>query len=318
MRVVFLGTPVFAVPSLRALLQSRCKVCAVFTQPDRPSGRGHRPQPPPVKVLASENNIPIYQPEKIRSEENRAIFEQLQPDFIAVAAFGQLLPPWLLRAASIATVNVHASLLPRYRGAAPIVWALLNGDTVSGITTMLMDEHLDTGPILLKAELPLTDTITAGELESKLAEIGASLLIKTLDGLRSGTIHPVPQEDTQATFAPRIKKEMARIAWEKRARDIHNMVRAFNPWPLAFSDSRNQRVQILRSFPETGGAWQSTPGTFLGFTRDGIRVQCGAGTVLELLQIQPASKHPITGREFSIGARLKPNELIFGASGPGS
>jgi methionyl-tRNA formyltransferase len=183
---------------------------------------------------------------------------------------------------------------------------------------MLMDEHLDTGPVLLRTELPLPDTITAGELEPKLAEIGASLLIKTLDGLRSGTIHPVPQDGTQATFAPRIKKETARIAWEKSARDIHNMVRAFNPWPLAFSDSRNQRIQILRSFPESAGAEQSAPGRFLGFTRDGIRVQCGAGTVLELLQVQPASKRPVTGREFGIGARLKPNETVFGTSGPGS
>jgi len=312
MRVVFLGTPGFALPSLRTLLKSRYEVAAVFTQPDRPSGRGQRLQPPPVKLLALENNIPVYQPEKIRDEENRAIFEQLRTDFIAVAAFGQILPAWLLRAAGVATVNVHASLLPRYRGAAPIIWALLNGDTVAGVTTMLMDEHLDTGPILLKSELPLSDTTTAGELECRLADAGAGLLIETLDGLRSGTVHPVPQDDTQATLAPRIKKEMARINWTKNARDVHNMVRAFNPWPLAFSDLYDQRFQILGSFPEAGCAGQSIPGTFLGFAQDGIRVQCGGGTVLDLLQVQPTSKRPVTGREFAIGARLKPNEVIFG------
>lgn len=315
MRVVFLGTPGFAVPSLRALLQSPYEVCAVFTQPDRPSGRGHRLQPPPIKIFASENNIPVFQPEKIRNEENRALFEQLRPDFIAVAAFGQILPRWLLRAASIAPVNVHASLLPRYRGAAPVVWAILNGDAVSGITTMLMDEHLDTGPMLLRTEIPVADTMTAGELESKLAECGASLLLETLDGLRSGAVRPVPQDDAQATLAPRITKEMAHIVWEKNAADIHNMVRAFNPWPVAFSNLHDQRIQVLRSWPESAAVGQCTPGAFLGFTREGIRVQCGAGTVLEILQVQLPSKRPVSGREFGIGARLRPDEVIFRTSG---
>lgn len=314
MRVVFLGTPGFALSSLRALIENQYEVAAVFTQPDRPSGRGQHLQPPPVKLLALEHNVPVYQPERIRSEENRAVFEKLRPDFIAVAAFGQILPAWLLQAAAVATVNVHASLLPRYRGAAPVIWALLNGDTVTGVTTMLMDEHLDTGPILLKSEVPLSDTITAGELESRLAESGARLLIETLDRLRSGTLRPEPQDDTQATLAPRIKKEMARIDWSKSARDIHNMVRAFNPWPLAFSEFNNQRIQIVRSLPEAGGAGRSMRGTFLGATRDGMRVQCGNGTVLELIQVQPASKRPVTGREFAIGARLTPNEVVFGTS----
>jgi len=312
MRVVFLGTPGFARSSLHALIESQYEVAAVFTQPDRPSGRGQHLQPPPVKLLALEHNISVYQPEKIRSEENRAVFEKLRPDFIAVAAFGQILPAWLLQAASIATVNVHASLLPHYRGAAPIIWALLNGDAVSGVTTMLMDEHLDTGPVLLKSEVPLTDTITAGELEPVLAERGARLLIETLARLQSGTLCPEPQDDTQATFAPRIKKEMAQIDWSKSAREIHNLIRAFNPWPLAFSDFNNQRVQILGSQPEPGATGRSAPGTFLGVTKDGLRVQCGNGTTLELLQLQPASKRAVSGREFAIGARLKANEFVFG------
>ncbi len=313
MRVVFLGTPGFAVSSLRALLQSHYEVCAVFTQPNRPYGRGHRLKPPPVKVLAIENNIPVYQPHRIRGEENQAIFEQLRPDFIAVAAFGQILPSWLLRAASTAPVNVHASLLPRYRGAAPIIWAILNGDSVSGITTMLMDEHLDTGPILLRKEMPVPDTVTAGELESRLAECGASLLIETLDGLRLGTIHPVPQDDAKATLAPRITKDMADIPWQKGAREIHNMIRAFNPWPVAFTEFRGQRVQILRSRLAGGAAEQAMPGTLIGLTREGIRVQCGEGTVLEILEVQLPSKRPVSGREFCTGARLRTDELIFGA-----
>jgi len=310
MRVVFLGTPSFAVPTLRALLHSPYDVCAVFTQPDRPSGRGQRLHPPPVKVLANQYSIPVFQPPKIRTEDNRPVLKGMKPEFIVVAAFGQILPRWLLDTAGVAPVNVHPSLLPKYRGAAPVVWPILNGDEVSGVTTMLMDERLDTGPILLREEMPISDAATAGELEAALAEAGAGLLLRTLDGLLSGSVQPVPQEDSQASLAPRINKEMARVDWRRSAREIHNMVRAFNPWPLAFSEFRNERVQILRS-AAAGGMGNADPGVFLGFSRDGMMILCGSATVLEVLQVKPASRQAVSGREFGVGARLKPNEPVF-------
>jgi methionyl-tRNA formyltransferase len=318
MRVVFLGTPEFAVPSLRALIESSYQVSAVFTQPDRPSGRGQQPHPPPIKLAALASGIPVYQPEKVRSEEHRRLLEKLLPDFIVVVAYGQILPGWLLKAARVAPVNVHASLLPKYRGAAPVVWALLKGEVITGVTTMLMDEHLDTGPILLKRELEIPPAMTAGELADRLSHLGADLLIPTLDGLSSGAIRPVAQDDAQASWAPRIAKEQARISWEAKAIEIHNMIRAFHPRPLAYAEHRGRRVQILRS--RTVGAHDSKghlPGTFLGKTDLGMLVQCGWDTVLEVLELQTESRRPISGREFANGARLSGAMLLFSPQLPG-
>lgn len=312
MRVVFLGTPEFAVPSLLALLKSAYEVCAVFTQPDRPTGRGQRVQPPPVKVCAQEAGIPVFQPERIRSDENRALFNSFKADFIVVVAYGQILPTWLLKSARVAPVNVHGSLLPRYRGAAPIVWAILNGESVTGVTTMWMDEHLDTGDILLARQVPVDDMATAGELASELARVGAGLLIPTLDGLRSGSIVPAPQDSRLASYAPLINKEMARISWVQRARDIHNRIRAFNPWPIAYAEFQGQRLMIHRSLLEkTGDATEHAPGTYLGCSGDGLRIQCAEGTVLQLLDLQVAGRRRVSGREFANGARLRIHVQLF-------
>jgi len=312
MRVVFLGTPDFAVPSLRALIDSGNQVVAVFTQPDRPSGRGNKPHPSAIKLLALSERIPVYQPEKVRGEEHCSLFEQLRPDFIVVVAYGQILPGWLLGAARIAPVNVHASLLPKYRGAAPIVWALLNGESVTGVTTMLMDEHLDTGPLLLRREMPITEFTTAGELATQLSHAGAEMLIPTLNGLRDGTLKPIAQDDAQASWAPRITKEQARISWEGSAERIHNMVRAFNPWPLAFTDYQGRRLQIQSSRTvKDAGSQARRPGTFLGKTETGMLVQCGKDTVLELLEVQIQSRRPTSGREFANGARLLADTPLF-------
>lgn len=312
MRVVFLGTPEFAVPSLRALLESRRDVVAVFTQPDRPAGRGQKLQPPPVKVFAAAAGITVWQPEKIRSPEHRSLLESYQPDVIVVAAYGQLLPAWLLQLPPMGCVNVHGSLLPRYRGAAPVAWAILNGDATTGITTMLMDEHLDTGPMLLKKEIEIGMTTTAGELAARLAEVGAQLLIPTLDGLASGVLTPVPQDNASACLAPRISKEMGRVQWNRSALGIHNQIRGLNPWPLAYSDSRGQRVQILCSVPPAPVAGPHLDvGTFLGATDRGMKVVCGEGSVLELTEVQPAGKRRVSGREFANGARLKPGDRPF-------
>jgi methionyl-tRNA formyltransferase len=312
MRVVFLGTPTFAVPAFQILLKHSYEICGVFTQPDRPVGRGHKLQPGPIKLLAEEYGIPVHQPARIRNEENRAIFDSLRPDFLVVAAYGQILPDWILKSARIAPVNVHASLLPRYRGAAPIAWAVLNGDTVTGATIMMMAEGLDCGAICMQQEIPIAPNQTAGELSTEVAEIGASLLIKALDGLQRGILIPVAQDEGQVCWAPRITKEMSAIDWHKQALEIHNQVRGLNPWPVAQTGFRGDTLRIWKSLADFPSADNSLkPGTFLSHTKDGIRVQCGKGSVLELLEVQLPGKAKISGRAFANGARLDLGELIF-------
>jgi methionyl-tRNA formyltransferase len=317
MRVVFMGTPEFAVASLRALLRSSYEVAAVFTQPDRPAGRGKHLHPSPVKRLALEAGIPVHQPEKIRLEVNRDDLERLAPDFVVVVAYGQILPGWLLRIARIAPVNVHGSLLPKYRGAAPIAWAILNGETVTGITTMLMDEGMDTGPMLLKRELPIDGTATTGELTIEMAAAGAELLIPTLDGLAAGSLKPVLQDPAQATVAPRIHKEMGRVDWNMDAHAIHNRIRALNPWPLAFTLFRGHKLQILRSVPSTPDSKspERRGGELLGLTARGMLVSCGGQTRIEVLEVQMESRKRIGARDFALGARLRAGDVLSTPAG---
>jgi methionyl-tRNA formyltransferase len=312
MRIVFLGTPDFAVPALQSLLDHSYEICCVFTQPDRPSGRGQKPQPSPVKTIAREKGIALFQPEKIRNEENRAILNEIRPDFVVTAAYGQILPGWLLQSARLAPVNIHASLLPRYRGAAPIPWAILNGEGITGVTTMMMQETLDSGPILLQQEAEIALEKTAGELTAELSIIGADLLIRTLDGLEKGAINPIIQDEGLVSWAPGITKEMAQISWSRPALEIHNRIRAMNPWPVAYTDFQSKRLQIWRSFPESKFSdAQVRPGTLLGFSEEGIRVQCGDGTVLNVLQLQVPGKSRVSGREFANGARLRVGDVLF-------
>jgi methionyl-tRNA formyltransferase len=311
MRVVFLGTPEFAVPALRMLLDNAYEVCAVFTQPDRPSGRGHRLHPGPVKALAQSRGIRVFQPERIRNEVNRPILEGLRPDFIVVAAYGQILPGWLLQSARIAPINIHGSLLPRYRGAAPIPWAILNGDKVTGVTTMVIRENLDSGPILLQQEIPIPLIMTAGELMKEISTAGADLLKRTLEGFQKNTLTPIQQDENLVTWAPRLTKEMAQISWKNPALQIHNQVRAMNPWPVAYADFQGEHLRIWRSLPEESPSDSGTdPGAFLGYSGDSIRVQCGEGAVLKLLEVQLPAKIKVSGREFASGARLCPGQLI--------
>jgi methionyl-tRNA formyltransferase len=309
MRVVFLGTPEFAVPALRKLLESSYEVCGVFTQPDRPAGRGHKLQPTPVKTLAEMQGIPVFQPAKIRLEENRSIFQKLHPDFIVVVAYGQILPGWLLQSARIAPINIHASLLPRYRGAAPIAWAIIKGETATGVSTTVMQEKLDAGPVLLQREIPIPLTMTAGELSDELAEMGAGLLIRTLDLMQQNGVSAVQQDESLVTWAPRITKDISRISWEKRASELHDLIRGLNPWPVANAQFRGERLQIWRSYP---GSYepQGAPGTYLGLSEDGIRVQCGEGTVLNLMEVQLPGKTRITGKQFTSGAHLRVGDIL--------
>lgn len=312
MRVVFLGTPEIAVPPLQYLLNHSYDVVAVFTQPDRPSGRGHKLKPCPVKVFAETNGIPVLQPEKIIGEENRKIINDLHPDFLVVAAFGQILPSWFLEAARLAPLNIHFSLLPKYRGAAPIAHSILNGDSIAGVTIMIMQEALDAGPILTQRDVPVSDTVTRGDLEIELSAIGAELLIETMGRYLAGSIQPVPQDESQVSWAPAISKNSARIEWGENARRIHNRVRAMNPWPGAYTFFREEQVRIWCSKVETddfdsGGV----SGTFLGISKRGIRVLCGEGSVLEITELQKPSRKRISGREFATGAHLSPNDPIF-------
>jgi methionyl-tRNA formyltransferase len=312
MRVVFLGTPKFAVPAFRMLLKHAYEICSVFTQPDRPSGRGQKLQAGPVKTLAVEEGIPVFQPARIRNEENRAIFEELRPDFIVVVAYGQILPGWLLRSARIAPINIHGSLLPRYRGAAPIAWAIIHGEKSTGVTTMMMEEELDSGPILMQKEVPIPIDKTAGELTEELSVIGAELLIKTLEALQTSVVTPIAQDANKVSWAPIIKKEMSRISWHKRAPEVHNQVRGMNPWPVARANFRGEPLRIWGSFlfDKTDDS-AKMPGTLLGHTEKGILIQCGEGTMLEVLEVQMPDKAKVTGREFANGARLHAGELIF-------
>jgi methionyl-tRNA formyltransferase len=294
------------------LMEYSYEICGVFTQPDKPSGRGRKLQPGPIKVLAQEHGIPVFQPARLRDQENRQIIEDLQPDFIVVAAYGQILPGWMLRAARIAPVNIHASLLPRYRGAAPIAWPILKGENATGVTIMLVHDDLDAGAILMQQEVPIAIHTTTGELTAELSEIGARLLMRTLEGLQKGTIRPIPQDADKVTWAPRITKEMAQISWHKQALDIHNQIRGMNPWPVSYADFHGEHLRIWRSVPPPRAtSADEAPGTFLGHSRDGIYVQCGQGTVLEILEVQLPAKGRVTGREFTNGARLTPGEVIF-------
>jgi methionyl-tRNA formyltransferase len=269
-------------------------------------------QASPIKVLATENGIQVYQPGRIRNDEYRAVFEKLQPDFIVTAAYGQILPGWLLQSARLAIVNIHASLLPRYRGASPIARAILNGDEFTGITIMMMEESLDSGPILLQQTVPISLTITTGELTAELSLIGADLLIQTLTGLVSGTIQPTRQDESRVSWASRITKEMAPISWSRHSLAIHNQIRALNPWPVASTRFREEPLLLWRSLPgKKPGSSRHQPGTFSGPSDTGIYIECGEGSILEVLEVQRPGKSRVSGRDFANGARLHAGELIF-------
>jgi methionyl-tRNA formyltransferase len=244
MKLVFMGTPDFAVPSLQALQEAGHQIAGVFTQPDRPAGRGKKMMPSPVKVLAEKLNLPVFQPLKIKTPEAIDSIRKLEPECIVVVAYGQILSPEILNLPPYGCINVHASLLPSYRGAAPIHWAVLNGEQKTGVTTMLMDEGLDTGDMLLAAEYPISSTATTGEVHDALARLGAEVLLKTLRGLQDGTLKPVPQPQ-EFTYAPPLKREHERIDWSHSALAIHNQIRGLNPWPGAYTTFRGRASQNL-------------------------------------------------------------------------
>lgn len=317
MRVVFLGTPQFAVLSLQALLEKGCHVAGVITQPDRPSGRGQKPVASPVKLLADRSDIPVFQPLSLRDNpEGLRFLCERQPDLAVVVAFGQILPPEFFDFPPLGTLNVHASLLPRYRGAAPVAHALIDGEQVTGVTIMKINEGMDRGDILTQAEVPINDNVTAGELEDLLARKGAELLVQTLPGYASGQIRPYPQNDKEASYAPRFKKDDGRLDWSHRADEIHNKIRGLNPRPVSFAVFRGQKVKIWRSEktsqgPPAESPHSSCPGKVVAKNRAGIRVQCGGESFLTLKELQLPDRNRLAAWDFANGVDLKVGE-IFG------
>ncbi len=308
MRLVFLGTPAFAVPSLEALLDAGHEVAAVYTQPDRPKGRGQQLAAPPVKECALRRGAgPIHQPERVRRPEVVEQLRALAPEAMVVVGYGQIIPQSIIDIPPLGIINVHASLLPRYRGAAPIQWAIANGETVTGVTTMRINAGLDTGDMLLKASTEIGPEENALELGARLSVTGAKLLIRTLDGLRDGTITPEPQNDAEASLAPILKREDGLIDWSRTPAEIHNRARGFLPWPGAWTQFRGARFNIWRcavADTRAGGA----PGALRA---DGRRLYaaCGGGT-LELLEVQVEGRPRMPAAAFLNGVRLTGEERL--------
>lgn len=309
MDLAFCGTPQFAVPTLEGLVKAGHDVRMVVTQPDRPRGRGMEVAPSPVKESALRLGIPILQPAQIKNNpEFRQQLEALAPAAIIVVGYGRIIPQWMLDLPQHGNLNLHASLLPKYRGAAPIQWAIANGETLTGVTTMKIDAGLDTGAILLQREVPIGFEDTADTLSPKLAAIGAELMIETLRGVERGESRPVPQESTKATLAPILKKEDGRIDFTGSAIAIYNRLRGFQPWPGAYTSFRGRQLQVHRTLPSTEQA-QLSPAEI---SADGNRLLagCGGGTVLELLEVQPEGKRRMPVRDFINGAHPAPGEKL--------
>jgi len=303
--LVFCGTPQFAVPTLEKLVQAGFKVQLVLTQPDRPKGRGLGLVSSPIKQAAERLGLPIYQPEKIKqNEELRAKLTEIAPAAIIVVGYGRIIPKWMLELPQQGNINLHASLLPKYRGAAPIQWAIANGEQVTGVTTMRINEGLDTGDILLQKELAILDEDTAETVSPRLAAIGADLMVETLRGLAESTISPIPQKDDEATLAPILKKEDGKIDFSRSAQEIYNRLRGFQPWPGSFTTFRGKALNITAAKPAIG----KLPQAELRVKDDRLFVGSGNSTLLELLEVQPEGKKRISARDFVHGYRPKVGE----------
>ena len=307
LRTVFMGTPDFALQTLQGLIDAGCNLVGVYTQPDRPKGRGKQLAAPPVKALALQHDIPVYQPLKLRQPEAVAELEALAPDLIVVVAYGQILPKAVLDIPRHGCINVHASLLPKYRGAAPINKAIIDGETETGITTMYMDVGLDTGDMLLKRSLKIGPEETAGELHDRLAILGRETMEATLKQLCAGTLQREVQDDALSTYASMMKKEDGRIDWNRTAIEIHNQVRGLDPWPGAYTSLNGEFLKLARTSPEemTGGK----PGSVVTADKSGVRIACGSGTLL-VKELQLAGRKRLVAADFLRGCPLEPGATL--------
>ena len=313
MRIVFCGTPEFAVPSLRRLAaEPGISVEAVITQPDRPRGRGQHVSGSPIKEAALAANLHVYQPETIKSDSAQEFLKRIAPDAVVIIAYGQIIPARLLTLPRIGWINLHASLLPRYRGAAPIHWAIANGETTTGLTTMQIDAGMDTGPTLLQHELEIGPDETSPELAARMSEIGAGLIVDSLLRLDRGEISPQPQDNGQATYAPILKKEDGRIDWTRTALQIYNRMRGFAPWPGAYTTFRGQTCHVW-GVPESSAAAEgrAASGEIVSSTKD-VYVACGEKTCLRLESVQLEGRKRISAGEFANGARITHGEAFAG------
>ena len=307
MRIVFLGTPEFAVPTLERAFEAGHEIAAVVTQPDRPKGRGRQLAAPPVKETALQLGLTVHQPERIRTPEAIELLRSLKPDAMVVVGYGKIIPQAVIDIPPHGIVNVHASLLPRYRGAAPVQWAIANGETVTGVTTMRIDAGLDTGDILLQRETPIGPEETAVDLGKRLAAMGADLLVETLAGLERGEIVPAPQNSAQATLAPVLKKEDGLIDWTRPAAEIANRIRGFKPWPGCYTHLRGRAIEISRA--RAGAGSEGEPGSVHPI-RGRVVVTCGDSNALEILEVQMEGRKTMDAAAFQNGYHLVENELL--------
>jgi methionyl-tRNA formyltransferase len=316
-RIVFFGTPDFAVPTLDALAAAGSTPLLVVSQPPRPRGRGRRTEQPPVARWAEARGVPLEQPERVRDPELLSRLRALEPDLAVVVAFGQIFRTELLRLPRLGCVNLHGSLLPRHRGAAPVQAALLAGDSTTGVSTMLMDEGLDTGPVLLQREVAIAPGENAGELQARLARVGAELVVETVERLAAGTIVPRPQQHERATLAPRLRKEDGRIDWHAPTARVAALVRAMTPWPGAFTELRGEPLRVLAAQPLHGAdvpAGEAAPGTVLGRLGEGFAVRCGDGGALLVLRVQRPGRRAVTAVDFWNGERVEAGERCDGGA----
>lgn len=310
MKVIFMGTPDFSVGTLEALIEAGHEVALVVTQPDKPKGRGGKMQYTPVKEVAVAHNIPVYQPKRIREPECIEELRKYNADIMVVIAFGQILPKEILEMTPYGCVNVHASLLPSYRGAAPIQWAVINGEKVSGVTTMQMNEGLDTGDMLLKVEIPLDEKETGGSLHDKLAEVGARLCVETLDALKAGTVTPEKQGDSPTAYAKMLDKHMGKIDWKMSAKEIERLIRGLNPWPSAYTRwNENDKGMKIWEAEVAEGQTDKAAGTVVEVAKDGFFVQTGDG-LLKITALQIPGKKRMDAAAFLRGYQMETGTVL--------
>jgi len=307
-RIIFMGTPQFAVPTLEMIIREDYELLGVVTQPDRPKGRGRNLAPPPVKVIAQEHHLTLFQPARLDERFLEAIVP-LRPDLLVVVAFGQIIPGEVLNAAVWGGINIHASLLPRYRGSAPIQWAIINNETTTGITTMFMDEGLDTGPILLQQEVDIREGETAGELHDRLAVLAPDLLIRTLRGLAEDTLSKVSQDDSLATYTARLTKDQGVIDWSLPKERIYGLIRGLDPWPGAVTSYQGRTLKLFGCLLGTTSRVQTTPGRVTDITDKGLEVETGTGTVI-VREFQLPGKRRMPGSDFIRGNRISPGSIL--------
>ncbi len=310
MDVLFMGTPEFAAPTLQALLGSRHDLRAVVTQPDKPAGRGRRLSAPKVKQLALAHEIPCLQPTALNDPTVEDALSALEPEVIVVAAYGKILPPSILNIPPMGCINVHASLLPKYRGAAPIQWAIINGETETGITIMLMDEEMDHGPILLQRPVPILPDETAGELHERLAALGPPCLLEALEGLEAGSLTPRTQDHAEATYAPMLSKEDGRLDWSEPAERVVNRVRGVTPWPGATTSLGGEPIKVWRASASSAEA-SGRPGEVVAVGEDGLTVACGRGA-LRIEELQVAGRRRMAAASFLRGYPVAPGTILGG------